>query len=131
MTTDPSLTRSALAEPTLTPPARWVAAIVLLNLGITSGWFGPIQVLLAEQAKAISPTHKEAVLGAVLLAGAGVSTVANPVWGALSDRTRLRMGRRLPWAIGGVVGGALSLLLMSTVHRCRPWCSAGAASSSP
>ena len=58
--------RSALAEPTVDPPARWVAAIVLLNLGITSGWFGPIQVLLLEQAKAISPGHKEAVASLVL-----------------------------------------------------------------
>lgn len=107
--------RSALAEPTVNPPARWVAAIVLLNLGITSGWFGPIQVLLAEQAKQISPGHKEAVLSTVLAAGALVSTLCNPLWGALSDRTRLRLGRRLPWALGGVVGGALSLLVMSQV----------------
>ncbi|MFN8195388.1 MAG: MFS transporter [Nocardioidaceae bacterium] len=108
--------RSALAEPTVDPPARWVAAIVLLNLGITSGWFGPIQVLLLEQAKAISPGHKEAVASLVLFSGAAVSTVTNPVWGALSDRTRLRVGRRLPWAVAGVLGGAASLLLMSQVH---------------
>ncbi|MCB0907967.1 MAG: MFS transporter [Nocardioidaceae bacterium] len=108
--------RSPFTEPTINPPARWVAAIVLLNLGITSGWFGPIQVLLLEQAKAISPDHKEAIASVVLFSGAAVSTVANPVWGALSDRTRLRMGRRLPWAIAGVVGGAVSLLLMSQVQ---------------
>jgi MFS family permease len=108
--------RSALAEPTLNPPARWVAAIVLLNLGITSGWFGPIQVLLLEQAKAVSPDHKEAVVSAVLTVGALVSAICNPVWGVLSDRTRLRMGRRLPWALAGVVLGALSLLVMSQVH---------------
>jgi MFS family permease len=115
-TGDAPLPRSALAEPTINPPARWVAAVVLLNLAITSGWFGPIQVLLAEQAKQIDPADKEALLGLVLFAGALVSTVANPVWGALSDRTRLRMGRRVPWAIGGVVGGALSLLVLSTAH---------------
>lgn len=113
---DGSALRSALAEPTVDPPVRWVAGVVLLNLAITSGWFGPIQVLLAEQAREIDPANKEALLGAVLFAGALVSTVANPVWGALSDRTRLRVGRRVPWAIGGVVGGALSLVLMSTVQ---------------
>lgn len=104
--------RSPLAEPTVTPPARWVAAVVLLNLGITSGWFGPIQVLLAEQAKAASPDHKEVVLSAVLFAGALVSMVCNPLWGAFSDRTLSRLGRRLPWAVGGVLGGAVSLLLL-------------------
>lgn len=114
MTTVPgeAAPRSALTEPTVDPPARWVAAVVLLNLGITSGWFGPIQVLLAEQAKAASPEHKELVLSAVLFAGAFVSMVCNPLWGAFSDRTLSRLGRRLPWAVGGVVGGALSLLLL-------------------
>lgn len=108
--------RSALSEPTTNPTRGWVFAIVLLNLGITSGWFGPIQVLIAEQAKAISPDHKEVVLSTVLTAGALVSTVCNPLWGAFSDRTRLRAGRRLPWAVAGVVGGALALLLMSQAN---------------
>ena len=105
--------RSALSEPTVSPPARWVGAVTLVNLAIYSGWFGPIQVLLAEQASAIDPARKEAVLSLVLGVGAAVSTICNPVFGAFSDRTRLRMGRRLPWVIGGAVGGALSLLLLA------------------
>lgn len=109
----PPVPRSALAEPTENPTPMWVIAVFLLNLGITSGWFGPIQVLLAEQAKRVSPDHKEVVLSTVLTAGALVSTICNPIWGALSDRTRLRAGRRLPWAVAGVGGGALALLLMS------------------
>ena len=104
--------RSALAEPTASPPARWVAGVVLLNLAITSGWFGPIQVLLAEQAKLASPENKELVLSVVLGCGAFVSMVCNPLWGAFSDRTLSRLGRRLPWAVAGVVGGVLSLLLL-------------------
>lgn len=129
MTTTP--VRSALAEPTTTPPARWIAALVLLNLAITAGWFGPIQVLLAQQAKEIADASpgglsKEVILAIVLLTGAAVSMVCNPVWGALSDRTRLRMGRRLPWVIGGVVTGAIALLLVSRAHSVVPlvlgWC---------
>ena len=106
--------RSALAEPTETPPARWVAALVLLNLGVTAGWFGPIQVLLAEQAALVAAgggPSKEASLSVVLFAGAAVSMVCNPVWGALSDRTVLRAGRRVPWVLGGVLTGAVALLL--------------------
>ena len=48
------VTTTALAEPTTTPPARWTASLVLLNLAVTAGWFGPIQVLLAQQAKEIA-----------------------------------------------------------------------------
>lgn len=116
--TVPAPTRSALDEPTTTPPARWVGALVLLNLGVVAGWFGPIQVLLAQQADRITAAEpggpgKELLLATVLLSGATVSMVANPVWGALSDRTRSRLGRRVPWVLGGVVLGAASLGLLS------------------
>lgn len=107
---------NALADPTVAPPKRWVAALVMLNLGVTAGWFGPIQVLLAEQARDVavhSSMSKEAILATVLAVGAAVSMVSNPVWGALSDRTMLRVGRRVPWVIGGVLTGAVALLLTS------------------
>ncbi len=113
MTTAPARP-SALAEPTLTPPTRWVVALSLVNLGIMSGWFGPIQVLLAEQAREIAPGHKEAVLSLVLGVGAAVSTICNPVFGAFSDRTTWRMGRRLPWVLIGAAGGSVSLIALST-----------------
>ena len=119
---------SALEEPTVTPPARWVAALTLVNLAIFSGWFGPIQVLLAEQARELSPDHKEGVLSLVLLAGAVVSTISNPVFGAFSDRTTLRAGRRLPWILGGAAGGALSLLALAVAPNVGvmvvAWCGA-------
>ena len=70
-------------------------------------------MLLAEQAARSHPTHKEGVLSLVLRAGAIVSTICNPVFGAFSDRTTLRVGRRLPWVLGGAAGGALSLLVLS------------------
>ncbi|WP_244246786.1 MFS transporter [Nocardioides euryhalodurans] len=120
--------RSALSEPTLAPPARWVAALTLLNLGIYSGWFGPIQVLLAEQAATISPDRKEAVLSLVLGVGAAVSTICNPVFGAFSDRTTLRRGRRLPWVLAGAAGSALSLLVLAAAESVTVmllgWCAA-------
>ena len=45
-----------------------------------------------------------------------VSTVLNPVWGAFSDRTVLRMGRRLPWVLGGLVGAVVAMVVLSTAH---------------
>jgi MFS family permease len=107
------LRRSALAEPTVDPPARWVAFLTLASIGLWAGFFGPIQVLLAQQAEAIDPDAKKEILAIVLGLGAFVSVVCNPVFGAFSDRTTLRMGRRLPWVIGGAAGGVLSLLLLS------------------
>ncbi len=113
--------RSAFDEPVDAPPARWIGALVLLNLGVMAGWFGPIQVLLAQQADRIAAAEpggmsKELLLAVVLFTGATVSMFANPVWGAFSDRTTSRLGRRVPWVLGGVVLGAASLLLLSVAE---------------
>ncbi|MGY2700879.1 MFS family permease [Nocardioides sp. HB32] len=109
--------RSALAEPTQSPPARWVACLTLCSVGLWAGFFGPIQVLLAQQAEAIDEDNKKVILAVVLGLGAFVSVVCNPVFGAFSDRTTLRMGRRVPWVVAGAVGGALSLLLLAVADN--------------
>ncbi|WP_121257234.1 MFS transporter [Nocardioides ferulae] len=118
--------RSALAEPVESPPAHWVAFVTLASIGLWSGFFGPIQVLLAQQAEAIDPDSKKEILSFVLGLGAFVSVVCNPVFGAFSDRTTLRSGRRLPWVAGGAAGGAASLLLLSVadsvVVMALGWC---------
>ena len=68
--------------------AVWVLWLSLISIGVWSGFFGPIQVLLAQQAEAISPDHKEAVaLAGHASSARAVSMVLNPLWGAFSDRT--------------------------------------------
>ena len=128
---DPGLRRSALAEPTEEPPGRWVAWLTLASVGLWAGFFGPIQVLLAQQAEAIDPDAKKQVLAVVLGLGALTSVVCNPVFGAFSDRTTLRAGRRLPWVVAGAAGGAISLLALSVadnvVVMAVGWCGAQAA----
>jgi MFS family permease len=106
----------ALREPTDGVARLWVVWVSLISIGVWSGFFGPIQVLLAQQAEVIAPHHKEAALSLVTGAGALVSTVLNPLWGAFSDRTVLRMGRRLPWVLGGLAGGAVAMLVLSQAH---------------
>src|SRR5215469_766526 len=89
------------------------------------GFFTPIQQLLPEQVQAIDPAHKEAMLGWVTGAGALAAVVANPLAGALSDRTSARWsrwlpavlrGRRHPWTLFGGLLGALSLVALSGQH---------------
>ena len=82
---------AALAEPVESVPRRWVAWITLAGLGLWAGFFGPIQVLLAQQAEAVSPGHKELVFGVVTGVGSAVSVVANPLFGALSDPLPLEL----------------------------------------
>jgi MFS family permease len=103
----------ALAEPTASVSKLWVVWLFVISVGIWSGFFGPIQVLLAQQAEAIAPDNKESVLALVTGVGAAVSMVLNPLWGAFSDRTTSRWGRRLPWVVAGVAGGVIAMLLLA------------------
>jgi MFS family permease len=109
----PTGTPRALAEPTDNPGARWVGLLTVASIGLWAGFFGPIQVLLAQQAEAIDPANKEQILALVTGLGALTSVICNPVAGAFSDRTTLRAGRRLPWIVGGALGGALALAFLS------------------
>ncbi|MBM7775195.1 MFS family permease [Actinokineospora baliensis] len=92
------------------PGARWVAAFSLATAAVFIGWYGPLQILLAKQADLVDPASKEHVLALVAGVGAACSMVANPLWGALSDRSR----RRIPWVVGGAVAGAGGLLVLAS-----------------
>ena len=110
---EPVPVQEALAEPMVSVPRSWVAWVTLAGLGLWAGFFGPIQVLLAQQAQLVSPGHKELVFGVVTGVGSAVSVVANPLFGALSDRTTSRFGRRVPWVVAGGLLGALALVLLA------------------
>ena len=96
---------------------RWIVLIALANLGLYLAYLGPISVLLPNQVQAIAgPAHKVAVLGWVTGIGAAVAMIANPVAGALSDRTVGRFGRRRPWIAGGTLAGSAALVLLAGQH---------------
>jgi len=104
---------AALSEPTQKVTARWVTGLVLVNVGINAAFFGPINVFIGQQAIAIDAPSKEAILSLVTACGAAVSLVANPLFGALSDRTTSRFGRRAPWVLAGAILATAALLAMS------------------
>ncbi|TCO44092.1 MFS transporter [Kribbella antiqua] len=113
MIPEPAMVPAALAEPTARVRPRWTAAVVLANVGVFAAWLGPIQVLLAKQSEAVAPGNKEFVFGLVTGVGAAVSVVANPLFGAISDRTTSRFGRRVPWVFAGAIGGVAGLLVLA------------------
>ncbi|MFJ8578460.1 MFS transporter [Micromonospora sp. NPDC093277] len=109
---------AALAEPTVPVRRSWIALIFAANLGVWMAFFTPIQVLLPQQVARIAPGHKEAMLAVVTGLGALAAVLANPLAGALSDRTVLRLagrqfGRRHVWTASGAVLGALALVLLA------------------
>src|SRR3954453_18359739 len=105
----------ALAEPVVPVRRSWIGLLFAANLGLWMAFFTPIQVLLPEQVDDLVPHDKELWLGVVTGVGALVAIVVNPVAGALSDRTRVRLfgrrhGRRHIWTIGGGLLSAISLV---------------------
>jgi MFS family permease len=104
---------AALAEPERRVRPLWTTGVVLVNVGINAAFFGPIQVLLGQQAAHFSEGDKEAILALVTGAGAAVSLVANPLFGAFSDRTASRLGRRVPWVLFGAILGAVALIALA------------------
>lgn len=106
----------ALAEPVEAVSSGWIGAITLANLGLFMAYFGPLSVLLPDQVQAIAGAHRVIAFSWVSGLGALTAMVANPLAGALSDRTSSRLGRRRPWALGGTVWTAATLLLVGRLH---------------
>lgn len=66
---------------------------------------GVLGVLLPNQIAELDPGDKANNLALLFAVTSVFSTLATPVAGALSDRTRSRWGRRAPWiAVGSLVG---------------------------
>ncbi|MFI6481715.1 MFS transporter [Nonomuraea sp. NPDC050663] len=90
----------------------WMALLALAQMGVIMAATVGGQILLPSQVAAIDPVTKEASLAVVLAVAAVCTAVANPLFGAMSDRTSSRFGRRRPWIVGGALlsAGALAFL---------------------
>jgi MFS family permease len=114
---------AALAEPTQPVRPSWITLLFLANIGLWLGVYAPIQVLLPEQVQSLHdhfaksgtvPSGTDAVLLSVVMGvGAIASLIANPVVGALSDRTTSPRGRRHPWTIACALTAALGILVVA------------------
>ena len=92
----------------------FVAALSIANLGIWLAFFTPIVNLLPRLVEDLTGPHgKETALGWVTGVGALVAIIANPLAGAMSDRTTSRFGRRRPWVFGGALVGMVALFVLA------------------
>ncbi|MGL3805580.1 MFS transporter [Paeniglutamicibacter sp. R2-26] len=131
MSQEPSGTHPALAVPLETPPAttqppagsapasppptkRLLPGILVASMTLFATYAGLIAVLLPSQIALIDEENKVANFAIVTTVSFVFTLFAQPIVGALSDRTRSRLGRRAPWMIlGALVGGILMLGLGS------------------
>lgn len=95
------------------PGRDFIALYALAYSGLFVGFMPLIMVLLPLKAAIVGVGGKAAMLSGVALGGAAVASIANIVFGALSDRTRRRTGTRRPWIVFGL---ALLLLSYAALH---------------
>src|SRR5688500_4740351 len=73
-------------------------------------WAAILIITMPSQIKsAVGDATKGGTLGLALAAGAFISLLAAPIFGALSDRIRLPGGRRKPWIVIGTLGTVIGL----------------------
>lgn len=87
--------------------------LFLLNAAILTVYAGFIVILVPDQIARIDEQNKVANLAIVMTASSIATIIIHPLIGALSDRTRSRLGRRAPWMLLGGATGALFTVLLS------------------
>jgi MFS family permease len=104
---------AATAEPTrkLTPLEHfWMNLFWFAN---NVHWGALLGIVIPSQVDKFLG-DKETNLKWVVVAGTIVAVIAHPLFGALSDRIRSRMGRRRPFVLTGTALNVLALLYMAT-----------------
>ena len=100
------------------PTARSRGFLVGYGLAQTGAFISFIPfltLLLPAKAQAISGEAGAALLLSQAAIWGGIAAaMANLLCGVLSDRTRGRFGRRRPWIVGGVLGLAVSFVILTT-----------------
>ena len=91
-----------------TVPGRFApidyAKITVLGLGITALWTSLNMIVLPLRLLDFVPeTLKNSYLGYMTFAGLVLAMITQPIIGALSDRSRFRLGRRRPFILIGII----------------------------
>ncbi|NNN35230.1 MFS transporter [Streptomyces sp. S3(2020)] len=111
---DATTSPASVETPQQAAPAKLIATLALAQFGAYLAVLTPVMVTLALRVSQIVPeADRGAALGQVLSVGALLAMLGNPVFGALSDRTTGRFGRRRPWLIGGMLAGLGGLAVVA------------------
>lgn len=106
-------TPPAPGEPAASPPAGkpLLPSLLITALTLFATYGGLIVILLPSQVALLDPDPEKKVvnLAIVTTTSFAFTLLAQPLAGALSDRTRSRFGRRAPFMVLGALVGAIFL----------------------
>ncbi len=100
------------------PPQKRVSPLFqfvffFANLSIWLAKFPFTSIILPLQILALDPGNKTLDFSLITAVGSLFGLIANPLAGALSDRTTNPLGRRRPWLISGVIMSVVMLVVLS------------------
>ncbi|WP_084961712.1 MFS transporter [Thermoactinospora rubra] len=106
------------APPGVLPAAGYRLGPLYLTLPLANAavfflWMGVGAFVLPVHVQRITGMNDVAALGLANSIGPLMATIANPIFGQISDRTRSRFGRRSPWILGCVTAGIIALLVQA------------------
>lgn len=100
------------AEPTQRLKKGYLALLILATCALYVAWIAPIGFSLAIRVGQLDPANRNGLL-ALALGIPGVAVlITGPLVGVLSDRTRLRFGRRRTWMVAGSIAGLLGSVVV-------------------
>lgn len=104
-------------EPAASPPAgkALLPSMLVSALTLFATYGGLIAILLPTQIALLDETNKVTNLAIVTTTSFVFTLFAQPLVGAISDRTRSRFGRRAPWMVLGAIVGAIFLFAMGSL----------------
>ena len=98
------------------PPYRVGVALALVSFLWIGPYVGVQGVLLPSKVAMIAPSSKESIIAVLSTSAMIVAALANIVFGALSDLTRSRWGRRTPWIVFGSIACAVMLIVVNMAN---------------
>lgn len=111
-------------QPTARLPLARLLVIVSLGFALTMLVNTIEPAVLGHRVLELAPGQANTATGLITSAGLIVATLTQPVVGLLSDRTRSRAGRRLPFFVAGTLIVLVALYLLAV----SPWLEVVAAS---
>ena len=111
------------------PPRASARFITIYAAAYAALWLAlltPAMITLALRVRELAARNATSAISLVLFTGAVAALISNPLFGALSDHTHSRFGRRRPYLVGGALCGLGSLALIgiapSVTLICVGWC---------
>ncbi|MDN6968892.1 MFS transporter [Oenococcus sp. UCMA 17063] len=92
-----------------TPFKRLTASILIGEFGLYLVLLTPVQLLITLKLTEIAPKSISTDFGIISGIGALFAMAGGPIGGILSDRTKLKFGRRRTWIAIGIIVGSISV----------------------